>query len=346
MSKHCIGEDTERAAALPAAPRASAGHAPPRRPSSVRRTASIDATWPEDRINAMAFDARARDLLTHADGRGEVLAFDQVAARIIDRAIEAITCAPARPGLQKLLGARGGNQMRSILNEALPEERIAGTPLYLLIDDFAGASLIGPGVWQHWPAADPEVNPVPFSDIRANAIAKMEGVCISFQRGSTAMLDVRGDLQNFADVVPLPDPADPLSWHPMPANQGKSLRRARRIDVWREDGAIRVDAMFQDTAGTPSGVRRAIHEYGIDVLVDGATMTIKRIGATARVLPYPECPSAVAKLQLLVGTPMRELRSAVLEHLPKTMGCTHLNDALRALAEVPTMAAALDRSHA
>jgi len=291
----------------------------------------------------MTFDARARDLLTRVDGSGEVLAFDQVEARLVDRAIETIACTPPRPGLQKLCGARGGNQMRAILNESLPGERVAGTPLYLLIDDFAGASLIGPGVWQHWPAGDPEVNPVPFPEIRALAIAKMEGVCIGFQLGSTAMRDVLGDLQNFVDVVSLPNPADPLGWHSLPVTPGKSLRRARRIDVWREQGDIRVDAMFQDSASTPSGGRRAIHEYGIEVLVNGGTMTIQRVAATPRVLPYPECSSAVANLQLLVGVPMRELRSAVLDHLPKTMGCTHLNDAMRSLAEVPTMVAALDR---
>jgi len=43
----------------------------------------------------------------------------------------------------------------------------------------------------------------------------------------------------------------------------------------------------------------------------------------------------------LLGVP---LRSAVFEHLPKTLGCPRLNDALRTLAEVPMMLDALNRA--
>ena len=39
----------------------------------------------------------------------------------------------------------------------------------------------------------------------------------------------------------------------------------------------------------------------------------------------------------LLGARLPELRQAVLEELPGTLGCTHLNDALRALAEVPVL---------
>jgi hypothetical protein len=41
----------------------------------------------------------------------------------------------------------------------------------------------------------------------------------------------------------------------------------------------------------------------------------------------------------MIGTPLRELRQEVLERLRGTLGCTHLNDVLRALAEVPQMLA-------
>ena len=39
--------------------------------------------------------------------------------------------------------------------------------------------------------------------------------------------------------------------------------------------------------------------------------------------------------------PAAALRHVVLERLARTNGCTHLNDALRALAEVPVLADAL-----
>ena len=44
----------------------------------------------------------------------------------------------------------------------------------------------------------------------------------------------------------------------------------------------------------------------------------------------------------IVGTPLGELRTTVLERLSGTRGCTHLNDAMRALAEVPTLLTELD----
>jgi hypothetical protein len=54
-----------------------------------------------------------------------------------------------------------------------------------------------------------------------------------------------------------------------------------------------------------------------------------------------ECPSAAARALDLLGAPLAELRNVVLERLARTSGCTHLNDALRALAEVPVLLAGL-----
>jgi hypothetical protein len=39
---------------------------------------------------------------------------------------------------------------------------------------------------------------------------------------------------------------------------------------------------------------------------------------------------------------LADFRDAVLATLPGTLGCTHLNDVLRALADVPTLVAHLD----
>jgi hypothetical protein len=56
------------------------------------------------------------------------------------------------------------------------------------------------------------------------------------------------------------------------------------------------------------------------------------------VLPYGECPLAVTHVAALTGLPLRDLRGAVLERLRGPLGCTHLNDMLRALAAVPALA--------
>ena len=56
-----------------------------------------------------------------------------------------------------------------------------------------------------------------------------------------------------------------------------------------------------------------------------------------RVLPFHECPGAITNAKKLIGTPLADIRAAVLAQLRGPAGCTHLNDALRALGEVPAL---------
>ena len=63
--------------------------------------------------------------------------------------------------------------------------------------------------------------------------------------------------------------------------------------------------------------------------------------ATPRALPWPECPQAAASASRLVGQPVGELRDFVRQDLSGTTTCTHLNDLLRSLADVATLAAIL-----
>jgi hypothetical protein len=57
-----------------------------------------------------------------------------------------------------------------------------------------------------------------------------------------------------------------------------------------------------------------------------------------RVLPYDECPLAVRNVAALAGLPLSDARGTVLERLRGPLGCTHLNDMLRSLADVPGLA--------
>jgi DUF2889 family protein len=88
----------------------------------------------------------------------------------------------------------------------------------------------------------------------------------------------------------------------------------------------------------PEGGRIAVHEYRVEATIDPVTGILTSVTADPRVLPYVECPTAVGTVDRMVGTPVAGLRAAVLERLAGTAGCTHLNDALRALAEVPVLA--------
>ena len=67
------------------------------------------------------------------------------------------------------------------------------------------------------------------------------------------------------------------------------------------------------------------------------TRTLTTIAATANVLPWQECPGAVASATRLAGLPITDLRRVVRRELTGTSTCTHLNDVLRLLADVEVL---------
>lgn len=116
---------------------------PDRRPGSVRRTATIDMAW-TTREEPMQLIGRARDLVTPADGDARTLAEASMNATIVGyRKIGSLEVTPHRENIGDLVGCVGGSDLRTAIERALPGEREAATPLYLLLDDIAGTSLIG-----------------------------------------------------------------------------------------------------------------------------------------------------------------------------------------------------------
>jgi hypothetical protein len=326
-------------------PRRSAGTAPLRRPGSVRRTSSIEVSWPDGRDGEMRLDGRARDLVTPSSGGpGVVSAEDSFVARVrADRTITAIESDPPRPAMARLVGERGGGRLRGVLGQVMPEERDGATPLYLILDDISGASLVAGWAWSQW---DPDWLARMRAAIDDPQIAKFmkdrTNVCIGHAPGSSAF-DMEAPSRSVASA-PAPDlrrADDPGGWHEFTAQESVGLRRARRIDV-SLDEVIRIDSAFQDSGSTPQGGRTALHEYSLTATADPKTLKLLSIEATPRVLPFVECPSATLNLPRLLGTPLPELREKVLAELPGAAGCTHLNDALRALAEAPALLARLE----
>jgi Protein of unknown function (DUF2889) len=321
-----------------------AGHSPLRRANSVRRTSAIDMTWPEGRGKTMHFHGVARDIFTReANSNPELICLDEMTADIdTDRTIAAIKALPARGTIGKLVGVRGGGKLRQALNEVLPDEQRRGSPLYLLVDDISGTSLIAGWAWSRWPDYDYRTE----EDMRRveQMRAKMEGICIGFRPGSSALSTEVGSSRHHraSPVVPLQHPEDPDGWHDLTVHSEVSMRRARRIDVW-VDGDIQVEAAFQDSASAPEGGRIAVHEYSLQVSADPHSLVINSIKARPHVLPYPECPAAIGNVSRIQGKPLAQLRALVLEELPRVHGCTHLNDAMRSMAEVPALLEALRR---
>lgn len=312
------------------------GTTPARRAGSVRRTMSIDTHWPSGIEGEAQYFGRCRDILTpEGSGQFRLLAEATLVAACAGREIKRISAYPCPARLQDLVGVRAGGQMREALASAIPEEKQYGVPLYLLLDDMAGATLVSRWATSQWP--EHAASTVPdFS---------MEGVCIGFRPGSSA-LDEQGRArasQNTARVVPLRNEADPMGWHDLPALEGVNFRRARRIDLWPEHDGLRVESHFQDSASAPDGGNRiAIHEYLLEARI-GPDGRLQAVEAKAGTLPYRECRAAPANLNALSGTPTDALREIVLEKLKLTHGCTHLNDMMRSLAEVPALASNLRR---
>ena len=324
------------------APRNPYGHSPPRRPNSVRRTSTLVTTWPDGQGAPRRMHGRARDALTRDPADGvEILATGEFEARVDPaRVIRAIESHPPAPHMAALVGARGGGHLRAVLGDVVPGERDAGSPLYLILDDISGASLVGAWVMLRW------LEPAVMQNLRERFERgespfghSMENVCIGFATGSTAM-DRHGTPhpeQNCCPVVSLVNPADPAGWHAYDEPREMSMCRARRIDVWLEDGRVCAEAYFQDSGSQPGGGRVAVHEYVVQATAERDTGVLLSLRAEPCILPYRECPSAPGHIGRLLGVPLGELRERVIERLPGNLGCTHLNDVLRSLAEVPVL---------
>lgn len=325
--------------------RQSAGHAPLRRPGSIRRTTSIDSDWPGGYGEPWEMVGRARDLLTPVTGDPVELAtggFSILASPM--REILRIATSPDHPRTQQLVGIRAGGASRRALATIMGD--IIGTPTYQLLDDFAGASLVAAWIWSQWAGQGAWASAPQRSAQQSTAGRKgvMNDICTGFATGGSAFkADGTPDNinQSFTEVGPLEHPDDAAGWHPMPFQQGPQKRRARRIDLWRADGTIMVDAAFQDSGSNPRGGRTAIHEYRVYAEIDADSGTLQALQALPLILPYQECPGAAVKATRLIGQNVADFRNMVLDTLPSTQGCTHLNDVLRALADLPVLASSL-----
>lgn len=321
--------------------RQSAGFAPLRAPNSVRRTTSIDSHWPDGFGEPWVMTGRARDIVTGADaGEPDVVGEGGfVLTSSPRREILAIETSPAYPRAQQLVGTRAGGASREALATIMGE--IRGEPLFQILDDFAGASLVAGWIWSEWNPDWVTAPRPPVAQSTAGRGGNMENVCTGFATGATSLAaEGRPDRagQSRTRVGPLENPDDPSGWHGMPVQEGPQMRRARRLDLTRDGDILRADAGFQDSGSNPEGGRTAVHEYRVYAEIDPATMTLLSVQALPLILPYSECPGAAVKVARLVGTPVAALREAVPATLVGTLGCTHLNDVLRSLADVPALA--------
>jgi hypothetical protein len=320
----------------PEPPDASVVGTPERTPRSVRRTAHINMAWPEGLTGLLELRGRARDLLTPATGDPVVVAEAAMVTTVgPGRMVEGIATWPARQRIGELVGARGGTTFRSAIDDALPGERETATPLYFLLDDIAGCSLIAGSAWLRAERTGSfQRPPVPEGAFpEALGIRKGKIICSGLRPGGYAQQPGRLAEQFSRQAGDLAS-RDPWAWHEIDPLTAPSMRRRRRVDVRLDGDVIDVDAHFRDSFWEEGDPEMALHEYTLRASVDRASHRVITIAATPRALPFPECPAAAPHVTQLVGMPVGGLRTSVQATLQALECCTHLNDMLRCLAEV------------
>lgn len=134
---------------------------------------------------------------------------------------------------------------------------------------------------------------------------------------------------------------DEWAWHDIDTPADMCMRRRRRMDIWDGVDGIEVDMHYRDSLLGPNGDELALHEYDL---------TARSIERATRCWPWQpsagsclfrECPEAAPHVETLIGTDVSCLSSGVQDILTGQRCCTHLNDLLRGLAEVPALSAAL-----
>jgi len=312
--------------------------APPRRPAgSVRRTSTIDSMRPDGLDGDVQVVARARDLLTTVEGEARVLAADGYDAVISpDRHLLHIDHPDARLAELHAVSTASGFRARAIA--AVPDEAERSTLLNLLLDDLTGANLVAGYAMQRHPSWTTRTIPV-------EHFASVTDLCAGWASGATILVAVEADgrvpTPTTAPVALEPDADDPLAWHDRPALPPGSMRRARRLDVVAGVDGLGFDVHFRDSYVDRDGVEGAVHEYSVWGRYDPSVHTIVEVDAVAHVLPWVECPQALGSASRLVGATVDELRAVVRADFVGTSTCTHLNDTLRGLADLPALAATL-----
>jgi Protein of unknown function (DUF2889) len=309
---------------------------PPRRPRSARRTASIDMTRDEGSLDPVYLDGRARDLWTAADGSVTELGSATLSATIelIARVVRHVEVTPPVAAMSRLAGAPAMSGFRAAADKAAPELRDARDLRYTLLDDVPVATLIS----GHALSASNLLG-----DVTKSGYLPVSDQCAGFASGGQLLTSLNdgGTVTPTGPRAPDLDHGDDMwAWHHVSALPRHAMRRRRRIDVYDESaGRVGIDAMFRDTYVRSDGVETIIHEYTLVAVVDAETGVIVDSRATPRVLPWQECPGAVASAALITGMTLRDLHFRVRQELSGTSTCTHLNDLLRSVADAEALIA-------
>ena len=277
-------------------------------------------------------DLRARDVVVRPD-TVDVLDEIRVRAHLSERVIDDITSSPHDGRLAKLLGSRVGPGFRSSVGKLLPGEAQRASLLHLLLDDWVGAALVSGYAVQHAAIVLGVEQKLP-----AGTADNMAGICAGFASEASLVGYARrnGTIPSVHGPVAPPldiegdDAVEPLRAH--------GMRRFRRLDLRPVDAASAdFDAHFRDSHVDGDGVETIVHEYTVEGSIDASTRTVATVEANVRVLPWQECPGAIGSATRVEGMTLSQIRDRVRAEFVGISTCTHLNDTLRAIADLDAL---------
>ncbi len=295
---------------------------PPLGVGVLRRTSTID-THP-DGTGHSEVDLRARDAVGLDDRGVDVLDEITVRAQLAERVIHQIAAPDDR--VAQLAGRRVGPGFRSTIGALFPDDVTNASLLHLLLDDWVGAALVSGYAVQHTAITLGIEEKLP-----AGTADRMAGICAGFADDASLVPYAKrnGTIPSVHGPAAPPIPADGI--HPVEVLRANGMRRLRRLDL-APDGEF--DAHFRDSHVDGEGVETIVHEYTVEGAIDPSARTITSVTATVRVLPWQECPGAIGSAERIRGMALSELRDRVRGEFVGTSTCTHLNDTLRAIADL------------
>lgn len=320
---------------------------PDRRPGSLRRTVVMRSLWPEGVTGGIHLAGTARDLWT-GPAAARAIAEEHVDVMLTpDKVIAEATGRREDVPWPLFAGLRPGGQLRKLMAQHLPQDVAEATLLHRLVDELGGTSFMATAAWHGWlPDGIEEFEAA--VDAPSMLDRPVEGLCISFRPGSPAMTpDGRTNrVSSSHPLAGLPFRADdPLAWHPFDRANGPNLWRIRYTDIWFDGPWLHAAGAFQDSCAMRDNPdrRTLFHEYVFSAIVDPVDFTLADIVVTAGSLPFSTCLDAPATARGLIGRPLAEFGALVPVMLAGAGGCTHLNEVLRNLSDVPALGERLSR---
>ncbi|WP_230203051.1 DUF2889 domain-containing protein [Parafrankia discariae] len=282
---------------------------------------------------------RGRDLVTGLDGAASVIAEAMFRFEIAfqgRREILRVETVPEVPALAGLVGVSSTSGFRRHLAEIAPELRTTHPLFAALLDDAPVTSLV----------SGYATTRMGLVHGNGRIMLAQADQCAGWARDATIIGSIEdGNGPPMVTGPPAPSvlvPADPMAWHELAGLPPHGMRRARRLDLLPTGvDELRLDVFFRDSYQSDGGPEAVIHEYEVNAALDSGTLTFTEIESTPRVLPWVECPLAAASAARLAGTAAADARQVVGTTFRGTSTCTHLNDTLRSLGDVPALVAML-----